>query len=103
MQPLHAPGSAYVLLHHVMGQALHYDNVQGDAAVGSTWAYARGGMGAVSGAIAKAAEAAGAEILTSCDVNRILVSPSHSGEGRLGGVTRLPYKKPMQFLSIIII
>jgi len=44
-----------VLLHHVMGEL---EGVRG------AWGYPQGGMGAVSGAIAKAALAAGADIFT---------------------------------------
>ena len=40
------PGSGYVLLHHVMGEL---DGIRG------AWGYPEGGMGAVSGAIAKSA------------------------------------------------
>ena len=56
------PGSAYVLLHHRMG-----------AAAGShgAWAFVRGGMGALSEAIAGAARAAGAEVRTDADVTGI--------------------------------
>ena len=49
------PGGGYVLLHHVMGEL---EGVKG------AWGYARGGMGAVSGAMASAAREAGAEIIT---------------------------------------
>ena len=47
------PGTAYVLFHHVMGEC---DGVRG------VWGYVRGGMGALSNAIAAAARAHGAEI-----------------------------------------
>jgi len=57
------PGSAYVLLHHVMGEAAGKKGV---------WAYARGGMGSISNAIADAALEAGAEIVTNATVDRIL-------------------------------
>ncbi|MFQ5654116.1 MAG: phytoene desaturase family protein [Planctomycetota bacterium] len=59
-----SPGSAYVLLHHYMGEI--------DGAFRS-WGFARGGTGAVSEAIAGAARAAGAEIRTEAPVERILV------------------------------
>ena len=49
------PGSGYVLLHHVMGEL---EGIRG------AWGYPEGGMGAVSGAIAKSALAAGAEVFT---------------------------------------
>jgi phytoene dehydrogenase-like protein len=59
-----SPGTAYVLLHHYMGEI--------DGAFRS-WGFARGGTGAISLAIASAARAAGAEIRTSASVARILV------------------------------
>ncbi len=58
------PGTGYVLAHHAAGRAF---GVQG------AWGYVRGGMGAISNAIAGAARAAGAEIRTGADVVRILV------------------------------
>jgi phytoene dehydrogenase-like protein len=48
-----SPGSAYVLLHHYMGEV--------DGTIGA-WGYARGGMGAISRALAGAFQAAGGEI-----------------------------------------
>jgi phytoene dehydrogenase-like protein len=58
-----APGTAYVLAHHEIG----------DAGVGTgSWGYPEGGMGAVSDAIRSSAEARGAEIRTSSPVERIL-------------------------------
>ena len=50
---VHSPGTAYVLLHHYMGEV--------DGNVGS-WGFARGGMGSVSKAIAGAFQAAGGEL-----------------------------------------
>jgi phytoene dehydrogenase-like protein len=66
------PGTAYVLFHHVMGEA---------GGARGVWGYVRGGMGSLSEAIAGAARAAGAEIRTSARVERILVA-----EGRAAGV-----------------
>jgi phytoene dehydrogenase-like protein len=60
-----SPGSAYVLLHHRMGE------VDG---VGGCWGFARGGMGAISEAIASAAREAGVTIETDADVVSIDVS-----------------------------
>jgi phytoene dehydrogenase-like protein len=68
-----SPGSAYVLLHHRMGDV---DGVTGG------WGFVRGGMGGVSEAIAKSARAAGAEIRTGAEVTSIDVSG-----GRATGVT----------------
>jgi phytoene dehydrogenase-like protein len=59
-----SPGTAYVLLHHQMG---------GVGGVRGLWGFARGGMGAVSNAIARSAQAAGAQIRTGAEVERILV------------------------------
>jgi phytoene dehydrogenase-like protein len=59
-----SPGTAYVLLHHYMGEI--------DGAFRS-WGLARGGTGAISNAIAGAARAAGVEIRTGVEVAKILV------------------------------
>jgi phytoene dehydrogenase-like protein len=57
-------GTAYILFHHVMGET---DGVQG------VWAYVRGGMGALSGAVAAAARDMGVELRTECPVSKIVV------------------------------
>src|SRR6476620_5087636 len=59
-----SPGTAYVLLHHYMGEI--------DGAFRS-WGLSRGGTGAISMAIAGAALAAGVEIRAEVPVARILV------------------------------
>jgi len=59
-----SPGTAYVLLHHYMGEI--------DGAFRS-WGLVRGGTGAISNAIAGAAREAGAEIRTEASISRILV------------------------------
>jgi phytoene dehydrogenase-like protein len=61
---IRSPGTAYVLLHHYMGEI--------DGAFRS-WGLPRGGTGAVSMAIAAAATEAGAVLRTSSPVARILV------------------------------
>jgi len=66
------PGTGYVLLHHVMGETFGARGV---------WAYVRGGMGALSEALAAAARAAGAEIELEAPVRRITVEA-----GRATGV-----------------
>lgn len=58
-----APGSAYVLLHHVMGEA------GGSRGV---WGYVAGGMGALSTAIERACLDLGVEIFREAPVARIL-------------------------------
>jgi phytoene dehydrogenase-like protein len=65
-----SPGSAYVLLHHYMGEI--------DGAFRS-WGFAKGGTGAVSEAIAAAARHHGAELRTGAAVEKILVQ---GGEAR---------------------
>ena len=67
-----SPGTAYVLLHHYMGEI--------DGAF-RAWGIPRGGTGGVSDAIASAARAAGAEIRTEAPVARIA-----STNGRATGV-----------------
>ncbi len=67
-----SPGTAYVLLHHYMGEI--------DGAFRS-WGFARGGTGAISNAIADAAREAGAEIRTQAGVAQILVK-----DGKAAGV-----------------
>ena len=67
-----SPGTAYVLLHHYMGE------IDG---VFRAWGFAKGGNGSVSAAIAAAARAAGAEIRTEAPVAHVLVA-----NGRATGV-----------------
>ncbi|MGI9238774.1 MAG: phytoene desaturase family protein [Woeseiaceae bacterium] len=59
-----SPGSAYILLHHVMGDV--------DGSIGA-WGLARGGMGAISQSIANALQESGGEIRTESGVQKILV------------------------------
>lgn len=58
-----SPGTAYVLLHHYMGDV--------DDQIGA-WGFARGGMGAVSRAIAGSFQAAGGTVRTDAGVAKIL-------------------------------
>ena len=67
-----SPGTAYVLLHHYMGEI--------DGAFRS-WGFARGGTGAISNAIADAAREAGVEIRTEAPIAKILTK-----NGRATGV-----------------
>jgi len=59
-----SPGTAYVLLHHYMGEI--------DGALRS-WGLARGGMGALSDAIASSARAHGARIVTEAPIEQVIV------------------------------
>lgn len=67
-----SPGTAYVLLHHYMGE------IDGSF---RSWGLAEGGTGRVSLAIAAAAREAGAEIRTETPVERVLLK-----DGRATGV-----------------
>jgi phytoene dehydrogenase-like protein len=60
-----SPGTAYVLLHHYMGEI--------DGAFRS-WGFARGGTGAISNAIGSAARELGVEIRTEAPVAKILMT-----------------------------
>ncbi len=66
-----SPGTAYVLLHHIMGE---HEGAGG-------WGFIRGGMGAISAAIAGAAREKGAVIRTGAEIDRIVL-----GDGRAAGV-----------------
>jgi phytoene dehydrogenase-like protein len=57
------PGTAFVSLYHELGEA---------AGGAGAWGFARGGMGAVTQALALAARAAGAEVRLSAPVERVL-------------------------------
>jgi phytoene dehydrogenase-like protein len=67
-----SPGTAYVLLHHYMGEL---------DGVFRAWGFAKGGNGSVSAAIAAAACSLGAEIRTSAPVAQVLIE-----NGRARGV-----------------
>jgi phytoene dehydrogenase-like protein len=66
-------GTAYVMLHHHIGET---DGQSG------AWGFPRGGMGAVSGALARAARMFGAQVRTGAEVARI-----RTRDGRVAGVT----------------
>ena len=67
-----SPGTAYVLLHHAMGDV--------DGNVGA-WGFARGGMGSITKALAASLASVGGEVRTGHGVDRILVK-----NGRAVGV-----------------
>ena len=67
-----SPGTAYILLHHVMG------SVSGHRGL---WGFVRGGMGGVSNAIAASARSRGAQIRTNAPVDYIRIT-----NGRARGV-----------------
>jgi phytoene dehydrogenase-like protein len=68
-QGVRSPGTAYVLLHHYMGEI--------DGAF-RAWGIPRGGTGGISNAIASAARSHGAEIRTEAPVARILIEGSRA-------------------------
>ena len=59
-----SPGTAYVLLHHYMGEV--------DGSIGS-WGYARGGMGAITQALSSSFKSFGGELFTESEVENILI------------------------------
>ena len=67
-----APGSAYVLLHHLFGEA---------AGVPGAWGHAIGGMGAITQAMASACREAGVDIVLGTPVEELIVA-----KGRTTGV-----------------
>jgi phytoene dehydrogenase-like protein len=67
-----SPGTAYVLLHHYMGEV--------DGSVGA-WGYARGGMGAITRALSDSFRASGGTIRTGAEVDKVLVA-----NGRATGI-----------------
>src|SRR5262252_294198 len=69
---IRSPGTAYVLLHHYMGEI--------DGAFRS-WGFSRGGTGAISNSIGSAARELGVEIRTNSPVSKII-----SKNGRVSGV-----------------
>ena len=68
----YSPGTAYVLLHHYMGEV--------DGSIGS-WGFARGGMGSIAKALADAFKDYDGELLTDAEVSQIIVK-----RGRAKGV-----------------
>jgi phytoene dehydrogenase-like protein len=74
----HAPGTAYVLLHHVFGEA---DGVPG------AWGHAIGGMGAITQAMAKATRAQGVAIVLDSPVDEIVVERGRAAGAVAGGKT----------------
>lgn len=68
----YSAGTAYVLLHHLFGEA---------AGVPGAWGHAIGGMGAITQAMARAARDAGVDILVNSPVDEVIVE-----KGRAAGV-----------------
>jgi len=70
------PGSAYVLLHHLFGEA---------AGVAGAWGHAIGGMGAITQAMARACREKGVEILLDTPVEEIVVERGRAAGAVAGG------------------
>ena len=68
----YSAGTAYVLLHHLFGEA---------AGVAGAWGHAIGGMGAITQAMAKACREAGVDIVLNSPVSEVIVE-----KGRAVGV-----------------
>lgn len=79
-QPVSAPGTAYVLLHHVMGRA---------GGARGVWGYVEGGMGALTQALLRSAQAAGAEVRTGAPVAQVEVIDGRAVAVRLASGERL--------------
>ena len=77
------PGTAFVLGHHSLG------TIGGRK---GSWGWAKGGMGAIPEAIARAARHFGAEIRTGVEVDRILVDHGRAVGVRLRDRTRIDAK-----------
>jgi phytoene dehydrogenase-like protein len=71
-----AAGSAYVLLHHLFGEA---------AGVPGAWGHAIGGMGSITQAMAKACREAGVDIVLNTPVEEIIVSGGRAVGAVAGG------------------
>lgn len=82
------PGSAYVLLHHVFGEA---------AGVPGAWGHAIGGMGVITQAMQKACAAQGVEIFTDTSVQKI---GTQNGKATIVTTSRLNYKTSLVVSSV---
>jgi phytoene dehydrogenase-like protein len=94
-----SPGTAYVLLHHYMGEV--------DGSVGA-WGYARGGMGAITKALADSFRASGGTIRTGAEVDHVLISGGRAkgivlagGEEIYGGLVISNADVKRTFLNLV--
>ncbi len=76
----YAPGTAYVLLHHVFGEA---NGIKG------AWGHAIGGMGAITQAMAKACGEAGVDIRLDSPVAEVVLVKGKTSGVVLGDGTRI--------------
>ena len=96
---IRSPGTAYVLLHHYMGEI--------DGAFRS-WGFSRGGTGGISNAIGSAARKFGVEIRTEAPVAKILVKDGvasgvvlESGEEIHAGIVSSSLDPRLTFLRLL--
>ena len=68
-----SPGTAYVLLHHLFGEA---------AGVPGAWGHAIGGMGSITQAMARACREAGVDIILNTPVEEMIVDERPRGGRR---------------------
>jgi phytoene dehydrogenase-like protein len=68
----HTEGTAYVFLHHAVGEA---------AGASGAWGFVRGGMGTITEQLADAVRAAGGEIRLSCEVDHIRLDGARRASG----------------------
>ena len=78
-----SPGSAYVLLHHVMGEA---------GGARGVWGYVQGGMGGLASALAAACSDLGVEIRREAPVRHILTDRGRVAGARLVDGTQMDAK-----------
>lgn len=71
-----SPGTAYVLLHHLFGEA---------AGVPGAWGHAIGGMGSITQAMARSCREAGVDILLNTPVEEIIVNQDRASGVVAGG------------------
>lgn len=71
-----SPGTAYVLLHHLFGEA---------AGVPGAWGHAIGGMGSITQAMARACREAGVDIVLNTPVEEIIVNRDRASGVVAGG------------------
>jgi phytoene dehydrogenase-like protein len=76
VSPYH-PGTAFVLLHHAFGEV--------NGRIGA-WGHAKGGMGAITQAMAKSAESRGVEIEVSAPVREVILEGAADGQQATGVV-----------------
>eukprot|EP00397_Hematodinium_sp_SG-2012_P021898 GEMP01022654.1.p1 GENE.GEMP01022654.1~~GEMP01022654.1.p1 ORF type:complete len:204 (+),score=41.74 GEMP01022654.1:394-1005(+) len=87
-------GSAYILLHHVMGETLGREGV---------WAYVRGGMGGITTALRRSAEHRGCEVHTNVPVERILPKgPSGAGVRLADGRSDCPSREAQRMVVWVV-